>query len=63
MDRRPNASENADHHKGNIAMLSMYSATDRLVMVGEVLRSRATCPSEANVSGINAYSLSPVCEN
>jgi len=47
MERRPNASENADHHKGNIAMLSIYSATDKLVMVGEVLRSWATCPSEA----------------
>ena len=47
MERRPKASEKADHQRGKIAMLSMYNATDRLVIVGEVLRSWATCPSEA----------------
>ena len=47
MDRRPNASENADHQSGKIAMLNMYNATERLVIVGEVFRSTATCPSEA----------------
>ena len=42
IDLRPEASEKADHHKGNIAILSMYKATDRLVVVAVVWRSLAT---------------------
>jgi hypothetical protein len=31
---RPNVSENDDHHNGKIDMLSIYMATERLVIVG-----------------------------
>ena len=37
--RRPSVSENEDHQRGKIDMLSMYNATERLATVGEVRRS------------------------
>jgi hypothetical protein len=36
---RPNVSENDDHQSGNMDMLSIYSATERLVMVGVACKS------------------------
>jgi hypothetical protein len=45
---RPKVSENDDHHNGNIDMLSIYMATERLVIVGVVLSSTASWGSAAN---------------
>ena len=44
---RPRVSEKEDHHNGNIDIDNMYNATERLVMVGVVLKSLDTCRSEA----------------
>lgn len=43
MVRRPRVSEKEDHQRGKIDMLSMYMATERLVIVGVELRSIASC--------------------
>ncbi len=40
MVRRPVVSLKDDHQRGKMEMLSMYSATERLVTVAEALRSR-----------------------
>jgi len=50
--RRPNASLKDDHHSGNMDILSMYRAIDKLVMVGVVSKSRDTWERDANVQGI-----------
>jgi hypothetical protein len=42
---RPPASEKADHHRGKIAMLNMYSERVRFVIVAVVLRSLVTSSS------------------
>lgn len=47
MVRRPSLSLNEDHHRGKIAILSMYRAIDKFVMVAVVFSSLATWESEA----------------
>lgn len=47
MERRPRVSEKEDHQRGKMDMLSMYIATERLVIVGVVLRSIASWGSAA----------------
>lgn len=42
MERLPSVSEKEDHQRGKMDMLSMYIATERLVIVGVVLRSIAS---------------------
>ena len=49
MVRRPNVSENDDHQRGNIDIASMYSATAKLVIVGDECRSSAICSRAAVV--------------
>ena len=36
MVRRPSVSEKEDHQRGNMAIESIYRATERLAVVGEV---------------------------
>lgn len=39
IDLRPDVSEKLDHHKGKIAMESIYNATAKFTTVAEVLKS------------------------
>lgn len=45
---RPNVSENEDHQRGKIDMLSMYIAIERLVMVGVACKS---CDNSGRAAG------------
>lgn len=47
IERRPSRSLNDDHQRGNMDILSMYKATERLVTVAVVLYVLATSPSPA----------------
>jgi len=47
IDLRPKVSENEDHHRGKIAIPSIYNAIVKLVIVGEVSKSIANCGREA----------------
>lgn len=57
IERRPNSSENEDHHRGKMAMDIIYRATDRLVTVSEVLNSFTNTGSAAILvnSGCNHH--------
>jgi hypothetical protein len=52
MVRRPRVSEKEDHQRGKMDMESMYMATERLVIVGVLLRSVASC---GNAAIINSF--------
>jgi hypothetical protein len=52
MVRRPRVSEKEDHQRGKMDMESMYIATEKLVIVGVLLRSVASC---GNAAIINSF--------
>lgn len=55
--RRPSLSLKEDHHNGNIAMLSIYRATDKLVTVGSASKVLDTWLSAA----VQQWSVHSLC--